>query len=145
MLRYLSQNAGCNSFNPILYLETGGGRVPLEFIEIYRLPAGLSSQTVKIPVDKYEPGRCLWKPVELATGEFDSRFQSYKLSWSTGYPLDSDGPKAVTAERICRDFKAPPTNGKTNVILTCDVVKEIGPLNPSGSALTGDYKMSADR
>jgi hypothetical protein len=144
VIRYLSQHGGCSGFNPFLYFETGAGRMPLEFVEVYRLPAGLTSQTVKLPVDKYDSGRCLWKPVELATGEFDSRYQTYKLDWSwPAYSLYRDGPKAAVVGRTCRDFAVPP--GKKNIMLTCDFDKATGhSLNLSGSFLTIHYSMSGD-
>ncbi|MFM0015854.1 hypothetical protein PQR46_28050 [Paraburkholderia sediminicola] len=72
-VRYRVRNQDCKGFNPVLSLETGNGWVPLEFIEIYRLPDGVTSKTFTISVDKYEPGRCLWEPVGIDQGEYDTR------------------------------------------------------------------------
>jgi hypothetical protein len=78
-VRYRVRNLDCKGFNPVLFLETGNGRVPLEFIEIYRLPDGVMSKTFTISVDKYEPGSCLWEPVSIDEGEYDTRHQSFDI------------------------------------------------------------------
>ena len=134
-VRYRVRNQNCEGFNPVLFLETGNGWVPLEFIEIYRLPDGVTSKTFTISVDKYEPGRCLWEPVGIDLGEYDTRHQSFNVgsfAYHGEFFLDSSGPKSAEFDFQCRDFTYQ-DRPKPKTILSCG--RSRGEVEPSKSHL----------
>jgi hypothetical protein len=134
-VRYRVRNLDCKGFNPVLFLETGHGRVPLEFIEIYRLPDGVMSKTFTISVDKYEPGSCLWEPVSIDEGEYDTRHQSFDIEnfgYHGGFFLDGTGPKSAEFDFQCRDFTSD-VRRKPETILSCGW--PIGEVQPSKAHL----------
>ncbi|MFM0158667.1 hypothetical protein [Paraburkholderia sediminicola] len=135
VVRYRAKNQSCTGFKPVLFLETGNGWVPLEFIEIYHLPDGVTSKTFTISVDKYEPGHCLWQPVSIEQGEYSSQHQSFSIGnfgYHGAFFLDDTGPKVAEFDSQCRDFTYP-DKGKFKTILSCGWPH--GGLEPSKSHL----------
>lgn len=148
-VRYKARNQSCKRFNPVLFFETGNGWVPLEFIEIYHLPDGVTSKTFTISVDKYEPGRCLWEPVSIDQGEYSTRHQSFDIE-NFGYHgeffLDETGSKSAEFESQCRDFTYE-DKGKPKTMLSCGwphgglEPSKAHLINPAGTKLTLRFSM----
>ncbi|MDE1180553.1 hypothetical protein [Paraburkholderia sp.] len=145
VVRYLAMNGQCNRVNPDPNAKPANARVPQEFFEVYRLPSGQTAQTVRIPVDKYTPGRCAWRVEMLGTQAIDSRYQTWKLAWTTGQFFAADGAPANYVERTCRNFPVGTTAGKPDVMLSCMLTDPLTPthlIKPSGSLLTLKYAMA---
>jgi hypothetical protein len=142
-VRYEATGEGCDKFNVFQWIETSHGATNPTFDDIYTVHAGQTSLAHTIPIDRYIPGRCKWRPVMLFVDLSDMNHPAAAGAYSRGgvITIGDFGVSSVALNQTCTHT----VDTKSAVVrLRCVLSRgEFAPraLKPSGSSLKIKYSL----